>query len=360
MKFRYLSALVAGVLVVMAAAPAQAQQEYSFEGNELLVTNLVGEVTVRGHDGSRIIVRVQPGGDDADAITFEVKEGGRAEFHSVFPLDRATEIHYPRRRGGSSQFRLENWTDESSFLEDLYAGISGRERIEIGDDVGRGALEAWADLEVLVPRGVDTRVAIAVGEIKAMDVEAGLDLDTYSGSVTAENIGGDTRVDTGSGSVEVTGIRGDLWVDTGSGSVDAENIEGNDIRIDTGSGSVTVYSAAAASLEVDTGSGSVRTRDISCDRAKIDTGSGSVTLDLVRMGGGDYVVDTGSGSVTVNLPADASVHVIAETGSGGINLDVPNAMLRRMSRDEIELEIGGGDARLEIDTGSGGITLRTR
>ena len=60
------------------------------------------------------------------------------------------------------------------------------------------------------------------------------------------------------------------------------------------------------------------------------------------------------------LPADASVHVFAETGSGGINLDVPNAMLRRMSRDEIELEIGGGDARLEIDTGSGGITLRTR
>jgi DUF4097 and DUF4098 domain-containing protein YvlB len=80
----------------------------------------------------------------------------------------------------------------------------------------------------------------------------------------------------------------------------------------------------------------------------------------VRMGSGTYLIDTGSGGVTVNMPTDASVHVFAETGSGGIDLDVPNAMLRRMSRDEIELEIGGGDARLEIDTGSGGITLRTR
>lgn len=360
MKSRYLSALVAGVLVVVAAAPAQAQEEWSFEGDRLLVTNLVGEVTVRGHDGSRIIVRAQPGGDDADALNFQVKQDGQAEFHVVFPLSDFDEVHYPRRRGGSSQFRVESWTDESSFLEDLYSGISGRKRIKIGGDVGRGALEAWADLEILVPRGVDTRVAIVVGEIKAMNVEAGVDLDTHSGKVTAENIGGDTRIDTGSGSVDVTGVRGDLWVDTGSGSVEAANIEGDDIRIDTGSGSVTVDDAATASLEVDTGSGSVRANTVSCDRAKIDTGSGSVTLDLVRMGGGNYVIDTGSGGVTVNLPADASVHVVAETGSGGINLDVPNAMLRRMSRDKIELEIGGGDARLEIDTGSGGITLRTR
>jgi DUF4097 and DUF4098 domain-containing protein YvlB len=72
------------------------------------------------------------------------------------------------------------------------------------------------------------------------------------------------------------------------------------------------------------------------------------------------VIDTGSGSVTVNLPSDASVRIIADTGSGGIDLDVPNAMLRKASRDHIELEIGGGEARLHIDTGSGGVKIRTR
>jgi hypothetical protein len=41
-------------------------------------------------------------------------------------------------------------------------------------------------------------------------------------------------------------------------------------------------------------------------------------------------------------------------------LDVPEAKLRRMSRDEIELEIGAGAANLTIDTGSGGVTIETR
>jgi hypothetical protein len=360
MKSRCLSAFVAGAVLFLAAVPASAQQEWSFEGNKLLVTNLVGEVTVRGHDGSRIIVRAEPGGDDADFLTYEVQRGGDAEFHVVYPLGTATEYYYPRRRGGSTQFRLENWVDESSFLESLYSDISGRTRIEVGGDVGNDALEAWADLEILVPRGVETRVVIAVGEIKAMNVEADVDLDTHSGSVTAENIGGSTNIDTGSGSVEVTGVMGNLWVDTGSGRVEAANIEGDAIHIDTGSGGVSVDNARASSLEVDTGSGSVRTTNIACESSNIDTGSGSVELDLVEMGRGNYVIDTGSGSVTVNLPTDASVRIFAETGSGGINLDVPNAMLRRMSRDEVELEIGAGDARLEIDTGSGGITIRSR
>jgi hypothetical protein len=360
MKSRFLSALVAGTLAVLLAGPVWAQEEYSFEGNELLVTNLVGEVTVRGHDGSRIVVRTNTGGDDAGVIRFEVKEGGRAEFHAVYPLEQSLSYHYPRRRGGHTEIRVENWRDESSFLEDVYSGIRGRSKIEVGGDVDRDALEAWADLEILVPSGVETRVVLAVGKLNAMDVQASVDLDTHSGPITAENIAGNTRIDTGSGSVDVIGVRGDLFVDTGSGSVDAADIEGDDINIDTGSGSVTVNRGRARHLEVDTGSGSVKTSEIYCQSATIDTGSGSVTLDLVEMGGGEYVIDTGSGGVTVNMPADASVSVIAETGSGGIDLDVPNAMLRRMSRDRVELEIGGGDARLEIDTGSGGITLRSR
>ncbi len=358
MKSRSLSALVAAALLMLAALPARAQQEWSFEGNELLVTNLVGEITVRGHDGSRIVVRVQPLGDDADVIRFEVKRGGDAEFHVVFPLEQSTRYSYPRRRGGRTEFRLESWRDESAFLEEIYSGISGRERIEVGGD--RDGLEAWADLEVLLPRGVDAVVKVAVGELKAMDVEADILLDTHSGPVTAQNIQGNTNIDTGSGSVDVSGVRGSLYVDTGSGRVEAADIEGERITIDTGSGRVTVERATARQMEIDTGSGSVRTSRIYCDNSIVDTGSGSVTLDLMELSGGSHSVDTGSGSVTVNMPADASVRIIADTGSGGIDLDVPNAMLRRMSRDEVELEIGGGAARLEIDTGSGGITIRTR
>ncbi len=357
MRYRTLSMALAGVLVLLAVGPAPAQQEFSFEGDRLLVTNLAGEVTVRGHDGSRIVIRATPGGSDAGTLDFQVKRGGAAEFHVVYPLNQSQSIRYDRDHGGSTQFRLRSWSDESSFLEDLYSHVSGNERIEIGR---RGDLEAWADLEILVPRGVATRVKLAVGQLKAMNVQAPVDLDTHSGPVTAENISGDTHIDTGSGSVAASTIRGSLNVDTGSGRVEVSDVEGDEVSIDTGSGSVTVERARASQLEVDTGSGSVRTTEIYAGESNIDTGSGSVTLDLMELEGGDHMVDTGSGGVTIILPANASARIFAETGSGGINLDVPDARLRRMSRDLVELEIGDGRANIEIDTGSGGIKIRTR
>lgn len=345
-------------LVLLVATPGRAQQEWSFEGDQLLVTNLIGEVTVRGHDGSRISVRANPGGDDAELLDFQLKREGEAEFHVIYPLERSRSYSYPRLRGGRTRLRLEGWRDESSFLEEIFSELSGRDHIEIR---GRGGdLEVWTDLEILVPRGVATRVKLAVGQIEAADVDADLDLDTHSGSVRAENIRGDTRIDTGSGSVIAARIRGALTADTGSGKVEVEDVEGDAVRIDTGSGSVRVDGARTRVLEVDTGSGSVRTSDIDATSTTIDTGSGSVTLDLVRLGEGSHLIDTGSGGVTVVLPRDASVRIHAETGSGGIDLDVPEARIRKVSRDEIELEIGESEARLEIDTGSGGIKIRTR
>lgn len=356
MTLRALCALAAGAPLVL-AAPAQAQQEWSFEGNRLLVTNMVGEVTVRGHDGGRIIVRARPGGEDGDLVRYEVKHDGAAEFHTVFPLDQSLDYSYPRRRGGSTSFHVDSWRGESSFLDDLLSMVSGRDRVRVR---GSGGLEAWVDLEVLVPRGVASRIKVAVGHIEASDVQADVDLDTHSGSVRANNITGSTRIDTGSGSVEAHTIRGALHIDTGSGGVEASDVEGETVLIDTGSGGVRLERARAREVEVDTGSGSVRTSDIDADNTRIDTGSGSVTLDLVRLGDGSHLVDTGSGRVTVMLPENASVQIHAETGSGGIDLDVPAARLRKMSRDEVELEIGDGRANLTIDTGSGGISIRRR
>jgi hypothetical protein len=352
-----LSALLAAGLVALAAQPVSAQQEFSFEGDQVFVSNLIGEITVSGHDGSRIVVRAHARGDDAGILDFQVKEGGRAEFHVVYPLDQELDYSYPRRGGGRMKTRVESWRKASSFMEDLYSGVSGRDEIEIRD--GRGS-EAWADLEILVPRGVKTRVRLAVGELEARNVEADIFLDTYSGPVRASNITGETIIDTGSGSVVASMIRGDLNIDTGSGSVEASDVTGDDILIDTGSGRVTLDRATGRSVTIDTGSGSVRASEIDANDTVIDTGSGSVTLDLVRMGTGRHVIDTGSGGVTVYLPSDASCEIIADTGSGGIELDIPNATLSKLSRDRVELSVGGGDGRLEIDTGSGSIKLRTR
>ena len=124
----------------------------------------------------------------------------------------------------------------------------------------------------------------------------------------------------------------------------------------SGSGHVKLRELETPELLVDTGSGHVTALAIRADAAMIDTGSGQVELRLDRMGEGEFVVDTGSGRVTLALPADASADVSADTGSGGIHLDldVPVQILHK-EEDELRFRIGGGAARVHVDTGSGAI-----
>jgi lia operon protein LiaG len=235
----------------------------------------------------------------------------------------------------------------------------GKDRGDRGDRVqihgsGRG-LEAWADLVVEVPPGKDVMVYLAAGNSVAKGVSADLGLDTGSGSVEASDITGALSVDTGSGSVTVTGVRGSLTVDTGSGSVDVRDVSGDAVLIDTGSGQVSGGGVKSRSLSVDTGSGSIDLDEVTAPDVVLDTGSGSVDIvlltDVSRLD-----VDTGSGGVTIHAPADLGADVEIETGSGGIDMDFP-VQVRSVRRDYVKGTIGDGKGRIHIDTGSGGVRL---
>jgi len=50
--------------------------------------------------------------------------------------------------------------------------------------------------------------------------------------------------------------------------------------------------------------------------------------------------------------------VHAETGSGGIDLDLSgDLVMTRNDPDEVAFTVGGGNARVRIGTGSGGIRI---
>ena len=69
-------------------------------------------------------------------------------------------------------------------------------------------------------------------------------------------------------------------------------------------------------------------------------------------------IDTGSGGVKLTLPLGFSADVEASTGSGGIDLGLDEPVtIHHKDRNELEFRIGNGDARVTIDTGSGGITI---
>jgi hypothetical protein len=346
-----LAALMLGIVLGLPArADFEVRQEISTDS--LNVANLIGEVRIQGHGGSsfQVVVNVRGRDGTRENISVETFEGNPAKLAVVFPVGRESNYVYPRMSGGRTTINLDD--DDASWLSKLLGGKRATIRSS-----GKG-LEVWADMEIRVPSGGALSMTLGVGEINAENVDGELRLDTSSGHVSAAGIGGDLSVDTGSGHVEARDVEGALLVDTGSGHVVLENIRGDEVNIDTGSGHVEMDQVKSPIVRVDTGSGHVEAQGVSTDSANIDTGSGSVTLQLDRMGDGDYRIDTGSGRITLVLPADASADVTAETGSGGIDVDLAEGVeIRRREEDEISLRIGDGRSRVRLDTGSGSIRI---
>ncbi len=349
------------VLLVVIAPAAQAGETFTIDSSRLEVKNLIGAIDVQGASGGDFVVEVHERGSDAGVLDIDVRRGGDAAVLVKFPVDRERNYVYPEMgRGSRTEISV---GDRDSGLGGLLSAIfGGKGRVRVKGS-GSG-LEVWADMTVKVPRGAEAEIFLGVGSIMAKNVDGELMLDTSSGSVDASDIRGTLRVDTGSGRVNAhhidAGSDGEINIDTGSGQVELENIIAREIMVDTGSGRVEMEQVEARLLEVDTGSGRVSGFRISTDDAVIDTGSGGIELVFDEIGQGTYSMDTGSGGIQLELPGSASAHIRASTGSGGVRIDAPGANVRRMKKDEADVIIGGGGARFDLDTGSGGIRVTTR
>lgn len=342
--------LLSTLITTAPAARGEVEKRFRFESHELRVTDLIGAYTIEGHAGDAFEVVVTVRGEDAgpDALRMETEDGERATLRILFPEDEDRFVYPPLGKGSRTTLR---GRDDSGLL-------SHRGKIEVRGK-GRG-LELWADVHIRVPQGGRLHAIGGVGSMRADQVQASLELHLRSGEIQARSIVGALLAETGSGNLRVEDIHGDVNADTGSGSVTLARVEATRIGVDTGSGKVDVREVACRELVVDTGSGSVDARSLRADGARIDTGSGSVRLELDAMGAGDFAVDTGSGSIVLNLPEPASARISASTGSGSIDIRVENAVVRRRERDAVEFEVGEGDARVRLETGSGGIRIAAR
>ena len=349
------AALAAAALVLLAVpgavAPAAAQEAYTLAGDHVALYNLAGEIHVVGGSGSEVAVEVRRGGRDGAELSVQVGDvGGRETLRVIYPGDRVVYTA-GSRWSGSTNLRVQQdgtWGGNTGFL------FGGGQRVRVSS---RGSgLEAHADLLVTVPRGQGIDIHLAVGNIRAENVDGRIRLDTHSGAVEAQRMSGSLTIDTGSGNVEVAGMDGDLLIDTGSGSVRAAQVTADRLTIDTGSGSVVAADVLTERLVIDTGSGKVEVlRSVARD-VLVDTGSGSVEAEI----GGDIdriEVDTGSGSVSLLLPEDLSARLVIDSGSGGIDSEFPVAMTRSR-RGHLEGQVGDGRGIIVVDTGSGSVRLR--
>lgn len=331
---------------------AQDARTYTLAGESVAIYNIAGQVTVTGGGrGGAVTVAVARAGDDAGKLTVETGEiRGRATLRVLYPEDRI--IYSALGRGSNSTFHIRE--DGTWGYSDDGRGRSreGRRVTVRGDGDG---LEASADLQITIPEGKRAAVYLAVGRIVATNLNGEIRLDAMSGDISARGTRGRLDIDTGSGNIELTDAAGIISLDTGSGDVTVTSVREGNLTIDTGSGSVVATGIVAGRLEVETGSGDVRVDGARAPVTSLETGSGSVRLTLE--GGVDQLtVETGSGDVYVRLPEAVSAMVDLETGSGDFDLAIPLTLVRK-SEDQLQGRLGEGRGRIQIETGSGDITL---
>lgn len=344
---------IASVLAITAGSALQAaekEQNHSFSSDHLTIRNVIGEIRIEGHGGSTFEVVVRSGGRDSAEGSIRTKITDD-QLDVVFPAGDGAFV-YPRLGQSKSDFGLENGN-----MADLFYGADGIDRVKVRGS-GKG-LELWADVTVRVPSGGRLEIVHGVGELFAENVDGDLELATQAGNVTAERTHGELSVATGSGDVGLSKIDSEsVEIATGSGDIKIQDSRGEELELASGSGEIFLSAVQADSIEVGTGSGNITAKEVDAVDVEMGTGSGDVTLDLWKMGGGEYEIGTGSGDIELTVAGGVSADVHAETSGGKIVVDLDAAEFSKRDVDEVRLTVGSGDARVELGSGNGDIHIR--
>ena len=153
------------------------------------------------------------------------------------------------------------------------------------------------------------------------------------------------------------------WSKDGSGSVSYELTVPADVSLDsieTVNGDVEIQSINGE-VKASTVNGSIDVRGL-VSTVNLETVNGSVTADFDELGPDQRVnAEAVNGKITLLVPPEASARIEAETVNGSIDCDDFGLEAEKgfVGRD-LSGEIGGGDAKVSLDTVNGSIKVRSK
>ena len=347
-------ALTAVPMVVAAETTRTLRAELSPDAlGHFVVENLAGTMRVVPGSGPSVVAVATIHAEDDDlakAMKVEQVAGklGVPTLRVIYPLDRGNTIRYPGR-GSDAGILGKLFGDFNSSME--YDG----QRVKVS---GNHGVLLYADVEVQVPRHLENATfRNLVGLLEGHDVEGKILFDSSSGDVSVSKVRGEIKANTGSGDVTARALEGSFVCDTGSGNCDLGEFKGDSLRCDVGSGNVRIHTATAKLVVADTGSGNVDVSGGDIEEFRADTGSGNVRLENKGARLARVKADTGSGNVTLRLAPDAAFEALADQGSGDISMGYRDAEAIVKHKEVIGYRRGDARIKIDVDTGSGDLTI---
>ncbi|MCR3718855.1 MULTISPECIES: DUF4097 family beta strand repeat-containing protein [Prauserella salsuginis group] len=199
-----------------------------------------------------------------------------------------------------------------------------------------------ADITVKLPAGSRVHAKVQLGSLRCEGVLGQLQVKTGMGDIRVER-SGPARLETGTGHVTVDGIGGDGDIRTGSGKVNVGRVDGGvtvrnsngDTEIDAVAGDVRVRSAngaivvdqAGANVDVRTHHGPIRIGAIARGVAELGTSMGDLDLGIATGTAAWLDLETSFGQLRNLLDdvarpeeADDTVAVRGRTSTGNVTI----------------------------------------
>ena len=291
---------------------------------------------------------------------------GGCEFEDFLDSGRYREdfnYTYDLKPGG--RLSLENFNGSVEILswEKDSVQITGTKYASTESDLKDLKIEAAAD-----PGAVRIRTVRPAGRYRNMGAKYFVRLPrkvelervaSSNGSIRVEDVEGNARLETSNGSVRLRKLAGRLDVRTSNGSIEVEDLTG-DAALRTSNGAIRLFQVRGA-VEAFTSNGSINARfaKISAQKPlRFESSNGGLDLSFEAWEGNEVRAHTSNSSITLRLPSSVKAQIRADTSHGSITSDF-DVMVRAgaLGKQNLEGQIGGGGALLQLSTSNGSIRV---
>lgn len=229
---------------------------------------------------------------------------------------------------------------ERGRIETTVSGGGVSLRVEPDGDRRTGRI-GESHIRLTVPVGTRVRATTTTGDVTISDTRGEVEASANSGDVAVRGARGLTTLRSLSGDVTASDLDGDVVAGTSSGDVVLRGVRG-DVRAAAVSGDLHLTGVAGRAVTA-------------------RSTSGDVVFGGVLAPDGRYTLTTHSGDVLLALPTDARADVTVQTYSGALETAFPVVLGGGVGATRprtFEFAVGGGGARLRVETFSGDVVLR--
>jgi DUF4097 and DUF4098 domain-containing protein YvlB len=349
-------------LALLAASPARAEStrvlraEVPAGAKGFTVENLAGRMRVRSGSSDKTVVTATVYGEtEALAAKFRLENVGTPEA----PVLR---VRYPEGES-SVRYRSPNATDDHGFLNGIFESFDGTytydgRRMNVRNH--RSKL-MYADVEVEVARGeTDAVIHNTVGLLSVADLSGRIRVEVSSSDIRLDRLKGEVRIQGSSGDIQAHEISGTWASEFSSGDVLLEGLKGDSARIETSSGDVRLRSVDVGRLELRSSSGDFKIQDCDAQSVTAHTQSGDISFEGRGSRLADMRVSTGSGDVALRLPRDAAFEAKATLSSGDMHVGFADGTATTAHGEVVAYRRGSGGTKIDVETGSGNLTIDPR